>query len=813
MWGVVVGGWVVGAGRSGLVGTWQPTIGDIELPLFAHSFCAMESFDAVAGFISSHQLSGISSDAKECETWVLALLKFGLTLTKTSIPVHQFNLQIRKHYGMHVVKRAIQIYLSDLCTRWIKCEDKHNVDAEDDDELIDEDAEEETAMIRALLIEEILSLQSMGWHVLYSAEILEVLQLAIDSYVHELCAGDYETKFLPQLQTWLEMCLFKFACKIFVEDKVFEDTEVEESKKSNPTTDGLWSQFSHWLLKALSLLRATELFDIVADFPDSMNAVREFKDAISASNCLGPAGKIFRGVVHRRLLHTGASTGQIIDMYIGMIRTLRIIDSSDLLLNYVAAPVRTYLRGRKDTVRCVVVTLLQGKSGELHLEMRRGRSLEYGPDEDDEDCGAGAQWEPRKRDPDLIEGGNHGRGLDALALLISIYGSTDLFVTDYRSVLADKLMSNLDYRADAEMATLELLKIRFGEDPLHACEVMLRDLDESRRVNVAVHKGPDNGPAAPAWVDFLIMSVHYWPALAAGSSELTLHRIAQDAIKEYSDTFSSVKKPRHLTSASLLGTVDLSLDFNDGSTRFFRVSPPQASLILFLADATGDDPSACSVDGCLSLTQLAKSSNLEEAEAHRYMAYWVHRGVVRKQILSPDEGTLRNALKAEHEKTLGRDQIDVVPDYIDPFSDPFDDGPSGSCIIFSIDEEQSERAAADAKRDAKKAAGENEGGDGGEEEEDEEDDDDAGAAIAKAAAAVEKATIATCEGYVRGVLTGHGSMELERLHTMLKLLMNGEGGSSEAKFEMTVVTFKKFLGGLVQRDVLEQDSGVYRLRK
>ena len=86
----------------------------------------------------------------------------------------------------------------------------------------------------------------------------------------------------------------------------------------------------------------------------------------------------------------GASTTQIVGFYVSMIRALRLIDSSDLLLNFVAAPVRLYLRDRKDTVRCVVSALTEkGRSSELHGELRRGGSLEYGPDEDDEDGGEG----------------------------------------------------------------------------------------------------------------------------------------------------------------------------------------------------------------------------------------------------------------------------------------------------------------------------------------------------------------------------------------------------------------------------------------
>jgi anaphase-promoting complex subunit 2 len=69
---------------------------------------------------------------------------------------------------------------------------------------------------------------------------------------------------------------------------------------------------------------------------------------------------------------------------VSMIHALRIIDSSDLLLNFVALPIRAYLMRRKDTVRCIVSSLTASKDSELHVELRRGGSLEYGVDEDDE---------------------------------------------------------------------------------------------------------------------------------------------------------------------------------------------------------------------------------------------------------------------------------------------------------------------------------------------------------------------------------------------------------------------------------------------
>lgn len=49
----------------------------------------------------------------------------------------------------------------------------------------------------------------------------------------------------------------------------------------------------------------------------------------------------------------------------------------------------------------------------------------------------------------------------------------DLFVTEYRLMLADKLVQNLTYDTDREVQNLELLKLRFGESSMHQCEVMV----------------------------------------------------------------------------------------------------------------------------------------------------------------------------------------------------------------------------------------------------------------------------------------------------------------------------------------------------
>lgn len=209
----------------------------------------------------------------------------------------------------------------------------------------------------------------------------------------------------------------------------------------------------------LSKCRVSELFNMVAEFPDSYETLCELRDCVMAVNGLGDVGKVFRATVCKRLLHVGASTNQILDMYILMIKALRVLDSSEILLNYVASPVRQYLMSRKDTVRCIIESMIEQKDSDLYGELKKGGSLEYGPDEDDEESGPGENWMPTQRNLQLREA-NSQKGLDILGVLVSIYGSTDVFVQEYRNILAEKLLGNATYGIDEEIATLELLKIR-----------------------------------------------------------------------------------------------------------------------------------------------------------------------------------------------------------------------------------------------------------------------------------------------------------------------------------------------------------------
>lgn len=68
-------------------------------------------------------------------------------------------------------------------------------------------------------------------------------------------------------------------------------------------------------------------------------------------------------------------------------------------------------------------------------------------------------------------------------MVVDIYGSKEVFVNEYRSLLADRLLSQLDFNPGREIRNLELLKLRFDETMLHTCQVMLKDITDSKRIN------------------------------------------------------------------------------------------------------------------------------------------------------------------------------------------------------------------------------------------------------------------------------------------------------------------------------------------
>ena len=81
------------------------------------------------------------------------------------------------------------------------------------------------------------------------------------------------------------------------------------------------------------------------------------------------------------------------------------------------------------------------------------------------------------------------------------------------SHIVRRLLAKLELEdTTQELKYLELLKFRFGEAALHHCEIMLRDVEDSKRLNKWVHGG---------FVQATIISQVFWPVVP--DSTVALH--------------------------------------------------------------------------------------------------------------------------------------------------------------------------------------------------------------------------------------------------------------------------------------------------
>ena len=144
------------------------------------------------------------------------------------------------------------------------------------------------------------ALQYLKWTELFKSTLMKSIGVAIENHVSEICQGEYEEEFIPRLKLWLETSIFPFVEELFL--------------PTRPKRQMLHKELSRLLSRCLCRVRAKELFEMVRDFPQSLVALNELKEASSASSNQSYIGKVFRSAVCKRLLHPGASTSQILDM-------------------------------------------------------------------------------------------------------------------------------------------------------------------------------------------------------------------------------------------------------------------------------------------------------------------------------------------------------------------------------------------------------------------------------------------------------------------------------------------------------------------
>ncbi|GAB4822840.1 hypothetical protein N2152v2_009886 [Parachlorella kessleri] len=389
---------------------------------------------------------------------------------------------------------------------------------------------------------------------------------------------------------------------------------------------------SYYVYETVGSLRISDMFDIVVDYPDSLPALEDIRECLAKTNLHHKFIQAFGRSIEARLLHPGAATTDILTQYVSTIKALQHIDPSGVILSAVAGPIRRYLRERKDTIRCIVTMLTDDGAedvGTLFAELGNteaggedaGADFD-GPDADAQALAEAQRWEPDPVEADPSRAGRSSESSDAISMLVSIYGSKELLINEYRTMLADRLLTKTDYDCDRELRTLELLKVRFGEANLHNAEVMLRDLADSKRINANVHGvSNDSTPmkkrrqlADIEGLSATVVSALFWPQLP--QEELTLPKEVQAMLDTYGAKYHSLKVPRKLVWRQGLGQVTLEVTLG-GQALEFQVSPVHAAILLCFKNRP-DWPAA----------ELAKELGVTPEVLRKRAVLWINKGVL-----------------------------------------------------------------------------------------------------------------------------------------------------------------------------------------
>ncbi|KAI9701929.1 MAG: hypothetical protein M1836_001273 [Candelina mexicana] len=596
----------------------------------------------------------------------------------------------------------------------------------------------------------------------------EAMSELMTRYVKAAYAGQWESPSLVpiHLRQWVENCFARHIVEVLNCLQVQKSHDEGSSQGQSIVTLDDVDKWHAMGVGRLGRLRVSELFQIIVEWNASSGAMEDLKHYITTPVTRVHLTSSFAGVLSQRLLHPGASTIEILQIYISLIRAFSMLDPKGVLLDRVARPVRRYLRDREDTVKILVEGLLadtEDEDGdtvqpggevlvELAFELNKATQLANQDDDDGE-----LDWDDMRWVPDPVDAGpdyKKSKNSDVLGSLVSMFDSKDVFVKEFQNIMGERLLKR-ESDFDREIRVLELLKLRFGEAPLQACEVMLRDVQDSKRADMIIRTDQnlhlsacipsstdtclDPRPSQVADLHAKILSRLFWPSLHEETFSIPPEIASLQ--ERYEKGFETLKQSRKLTWLNALGQVTVELDLEDRVVTE-EVHTWQASVIYAFQDPDAMPGTQITKE----VSELMEQLDMDETLVRNALTFWVGKLVL---------------------KEIGTDSFTVL-EILD------EDSPSGA-----DNAQAAVAAAAEAETSAAVPA-------------------------VRSAEDVAMEKMRVYWEFVKGMLTNQGPMGLQRIIMMLKFAV--PGGFPFADEEL-----REFLTRMVNEGALEVKGGDYKI--
>lgn len=449
--------------------------------------------------------------------------------------------------------------------------------------------------------------------------LTNLIQDEIYGHIQKTCRGIFDTQHLKNLEKWLDTIVLEWLTRIFNNGSSKLDPG---NLKIRESISYFQMKLKYFLYEKYAKTIIDQFFNIIIEFPDSQPAIDDLKLCMEKLDLRAHLVEVLKNSLETRLLHQGVETSDIITGYVATIKTMRHLEKSGILLQTVTEPVKEYLRKcRQDTVRCVVTSLIEETPSDLSEELARSEAIKAEENERNQDeMNNWQEWTPDPVDAlDSDKNSTQNRKSDIISMIVDIYGSKELFVNEYRNLLAERLLTQLDFNPEKEIRNLELLKLRFGEILLHSCEVMLKDISDSKRINAHIlecgtftSEATPNDPAVSA----LIVSSQFWPNFKKESMEFPEE--IKKLFERYKKSYEEYKGNRTLCWTPLNGKVNIEIEINDKKLDM-TVTPAQATIIMHFQNQKE-----------WQLDQLSTVINMPPSTLRRRIGFWQLQGLIRE---------------------------------------------------------------------------------------------------------------------------------------------------------------------------------------
>jgi len=447
------------------------------------------------------------------------------------------------------------------------------------------------------------------------------------------------TSAVPKLRTWISQGLVPFLSQAV--------------QCLNPTRTLPFSNEEHIsrleeiAISKLASARNKNLFDFILGWPFSLGAILDIKECIGTSPARSRLIYAFDEQLHRRLLHAGATTTNILNVYIYVIRAFAQLDPKGALINRAIRPIQHYLKSRTDTAEIIVSSMLVDLDIEKVSRASDSISVEIAkemqkPIANLEERDLDLNWDDMSWVPDPIDAGpefQRTKVEDVFGHVFRLF-ERDTFIDVLKSILGEHLLrshENSDF--SKEIKLLELFKLRLGEEKLQACEVMLHDLETSRRTNLSVHqseayKANTNPGTDNAETSAQILSSFFWPTLK--DSTLELPQPMKEIQDRYARGFESSKGSQsELQWMNGLGQVQIELELK-GRLISETVEPLHAAVITLFDEDYNEGRNRASA--------IADALKVAVEDVIKALNFWITKGVIRS---APNDPALFEVIEYE----------------------------------------------------------------------------------------------------------------------------------------------------------------------